>query len=618
MTGLIKMARNKYDIDERIESEFNINHLKRIFKYVKPYKKKMAITLLFMILTTSASLLGPYLIKDALDNRIPQKDIPGLVLLSVLFTLILTVIAVCSRFRIELINDIGQSIIRDIRLDLFTHLQTLPFSYYDSRPHGKIYVRVINYVNNIGNLISNRLIQVIIDVISLIFIVIIMFSIDVRLTLLSLLGLPILLLVVFLIKGKQRRAWQDVSAKQSNLNEYIHESITGVKVTQAYVREDMNLNILEDLGNKYRSAWMRAVGSSFILGPTVENISVLVTCLIYMAGVSWISGGVSLGVIIAFTSYTSRFWGPINNLSNFYNQIITSMAYLERVFETMDEKPTVADLPGAYEIPPVIGKVEFRDVDFSYEEGGRLILDNVNFTANPGESIALVGPTGAGKTTIVNLISRFYNIDSGEIFIDGINIEEVTLRSLRKQMGIMLQDTFIFSGNIIDNIKYGKLDATEEEVIEAAKAVMAHDFIIELKDGYYTEVSERGSTLSAGQRQLISFARTLLADPKILILDEATSSIDTRTEIALQKGLERLLKGRTSFIIAHRLSTIKNATRIMYIDHGQIVEQGTHDELITRKGAYWRLYTEQYKYLEGDSENISKDASRVYSTDERY
>jgi ATP-binding cassette subfamily B multidrug efflux pump len=245
MTGLIKMARNKYDIDERIESEFNINHLKRIFKYVKPYKKKMAITLLFMILTTSASLLGPYLIKDALDNRIPQNDISGLILLSVLFTLTLAVIAVCSRFRIDLINDIGQSIIRDIRLDLFTHLQTLPFSYYDSRPHGKIYVRVINYVNNIGNLISNRLIQVIIDVISLIFIVIIMFSIDVRLTLLSLLGLPILLLVVFLIKGRQRRAWQDVSAKQSNLNAYIHESITGVKVTQAYVREDMNLNILE-------------------------------------------------------------------------------------------------------------------------------------------------------------------------------------------------------------------------------------------------------------------------------------------------------------------------------------------------------------------------------------
>jgi len=600
------MARNKYDIDEKLEGDFNINYLKRISKYVKPYRGKMILTLFLMILTTSASLLGPYLIKDALDNRIPNNDIKGLVVLSLIYVATLIVIAVCSRYRIEFINDVGQSIIRDIRLDLFTHLQELPFSYYDSRPHGKIYVRVINYVNNIGNLLSNGLIQVIIDVLSLVFIVVIMFTIDVRLSFISLMGIPLLLLVVFLIKGRQRRAWQDVSAKQSNLNAYIHEGISGIKVTQAYVREDMNLDILKNLGEKYRAAWMRAVGTSFILGPVVENISVLVTCLIYIAGISWVAGGVSLGVIVAFTNYVSRFWGPINNLSNFYNQIVTAMAYLERVFETMDEKPTVADKPGAYEMPPIKGKVEFRNVCFRYEKDGPLILNNVSFTANPGESIALVGPTGAGKTTIVNLISRFYNIESGEILIDGINIEDVTLKSLRKQMGIMLQDTFIFSGNIIDNIKYGKLDATDEEVIEAAKAVMAHDFIMEMEGGYYAEVSERGSTLSAGQRQLISFARTLLANPKILILDEATSSIDTKTEIAVQKGLERLLQGRTSFIIAHRPSTIKNATRIMYIDNGRIIEQGSHDELMAKKGAYWKLYTEQYRYLEPDEDNGEK------------
>ncbi|HOJ09809.1 MAG TPA: ABC transporter ATP-binding protein [Clostridiales bacterium] len=594
------MARNKYDIDERLESEFNFNHLKRISRYVRPYRRKMALTLLLMIITTSASLLGPYLIKEALDTKIPEKDVAGLVVLSAFFTLNLAIIAVCSRFRIELINDVGQSIMRDIRLDLFSHLQELPFSYYDSRPHGKIYVRVINYVNSIGNLLSNGLIQVIIDLISLVFIIVIMFSINARLMLLSLTGLPVLLLTVFLIKNMQRKAWQDVSAKQSNMNAYIHESISGIKVTQAYVRESVNLGILEDLGNKYRDSWMKAVNSSFILGPVVDNISTIVTALIYMAGVSWIAGGVSLGVLIAFTSYTGRFWGPINNLSNFYNQIVTVMAYLERVFETMDEKPTVADLPGAYEMPSITGKIEFKNVDFSYEEGGRRILNNVSFTANPGESIALVGPTGAGKTTVVNLISRFYNINSGEILIDGINIQDVTLKSLRKQMGIMLQDTFIFSGNIIDNIKYGKLDADDEEVIEAAKAVMAHDFIVEMNGGYYAEVSERGSTLSAGQRQLISFARTLLADPKILILDEATSSIDTKTEIALQQGLEKLLQGRTSFIIAHRLSTIKNASRIMYIDNGEIVEQGTHDELIAKRGAYWELYTEQYKHLAGN------------------
>jgi len=594
------MARNKYDIDEKLEGEFNINYLKRMSKYVKPYKKKMALTLILMIITTIASLLGPYMVKDALDNRIPQKDFKGLIILSMLYTLALIIIAVCSRRRIELINDVGQSIIRDIRLDIFSHLQTLPFSYYDSRPHGKIYVRVINYVNSIGNLVSNGLIQVIIDILSLIFIIIIMFYIDVKLTLICLTGLPVLLLAVFLIRVRQRKAWQDVSAKSSNLNAYLQESIAGIKITQAYTREEMNLKIMNQLGEKYRESWMHAVSTSFILSPVVENISVLVTCLIYVAGISWFAGSVSLGVIVAFTNYTGRFWGPINNLSNFYNQIITAMAYMERVFETIDEKPEVIDKPGAFEMPPIEGKVEFQNVCFKYENEGRLILDNVSFVANPGESIALVGPTGAGKTTIVSLISRFYNINSGMILIDGINIEDVTLKSLRKQMGIMMQDTFIFSGTVIDNIRYGKLDATEEEVINASKAVMAHDFIMELKGGYYAETSERGSTLSVGQRQLISFARTLLADPAILILDEATSSIDTKTEIALQKGLERLLQGRTSFIIAHRLSTIKNASRILYIDNGKIIEEGTHEELMAKRGSYWNLYMGQYRFLEGE------------------
>lgn len=391
------MARNKYDIDEKLEGEFNIDYLKRISKYIKPYNKKMILTLILMILTTSASLLGPYLMKDALDNRIPNKDVRGLILVSAIFLATLAIIAICSKNRIFLINDIGQSIMRDIRLDLFSHLQTLPFSYYDSRPHGKIYVRVINYVNSIGNLLSNGLIQVIIDMLSLVFIIVIMFSIDTKLALISFTGLPVLLLTVFLIKNKQRKAWQDVSSKQSNLNAYIHEGISGIKVTQAYVREDFNLDILKELGNRYRDSWMTAVNTSFILGPSVDIISVFVTCLIYTAGVSWIAGGVSLGVLIAFTSYTARFWGPINNLSNFYNQIVTAMAYLERIFETMDEKPDVADVPGAYEMPEITGKVEFKNVDFSYEKGDRKILNNVSFTAEPGQSIALVGPTGAGK-----------------------------------------------------------------------------------------------------------------------------------------------------------------------------------------------------------------------------
>lgn len=593
--GDLKMARNKFDIDEALESKFSLEHFIRIIRYVKPYRIKMLFTLMLMIISTSASLLGPYLIKDAIDVRIPQKDVTGLVILTLIFTVTLIIIAICSVFRIQLVNEIGQSIIRDIRLDLFSHLQKLPFSYYDSRPHGKIYVRVINYVNSIGNLISNGLIQVIIDILSLIFIVVIMYLIDVKLTLLSLAGVPALMTAVFIIKKKQRRSWQDVSAKSSNLNAYIHESISGIKITQSFIREEKNLDILNTLGDKYKKSWMIAVASSYILGPIVENISLLVTCLIYLAGVSWLKGGVTLGVLIAFINYSGRFWGPINNLSNFYNQIITTMAYLERVFETMDEKPIVTDIENAIEMPVIKGVIEFKNVDFYYEEGGRKILDNISFKVNEGECIALVGSTGSGKTTIVNLISRFYNVTSGSILIDGININDVTLKSLRKQMGIMMQDTFIFSGTIIDNIKYGKLDAEKDEVVEASKAVMAHQFISKMKDNYNSEVSERGSTLSTGQRQLLSFARVMLADPKILILDEATSSIDTETELDIQAGMEKLLKGRTSFVIAHRLSTIKNATRIMYIDNGRISEQGTHDELLQRKGAYWRLYTEQYE-----------------------
>jgi ATP-binding cassette, subfamily B, multidrug efflux pump len=301
--------------------------------------------------------------------------------------------------------------------------------------------------------------------------------------------------------------------------------------------------------------------------------------------------------LVAFIGYIWRFWMPITNIGNFYNQIIVAMSYMERVFETIDEEPLVDDLPGAYEMPAIKGNVEFKNVSFSYDAGD-IILHDVSLKIKTGDTIALVGPTGAGKTTIVNLISRFYDVDSGKVLIDDINVRAVTLHSLRKQMGIMLQDSFIFSGTIMDNIRYSRLDATDEEVIEASKAVKAHDFIIGLNDGYNTQVNERGSRLSSGQRQLISFARALLADPRILILDEATSSIDTKTELALQEGIQKLLAGRTSFIIAHRLSTIKNATRILYIDNGHIVEQGTHEELIDAQGAYWKLYTAQFSFLE--------------------
>ena len=374
-------------------------------------------------------------------------------------------------------------------------------------------------------------------------------------------------------------------------------------MTQAFVRENENNQIFNNLSSNYRKAWMRAIKFNFTMGPSVDVISAVTTSFIYVLGIRWIlapDATLTVGVLIAFTAYIGRFWAPINTLAGFYNSLLTAISYLERIFETIDEPVLVKDAQGAADMPPIRGEVEFKDVCFSYEEGHR-ILENISFTVKEGETYAFVGPTGAGKSTIVNLISRFYNVDSGQVLIDGTDISGVTIRSLRTQMGVMMQDSFIFSGTIMDNIRYGNRDATDEEVIAAAKTVCAHDFISQMENGYYTEVNERGSRLSAGQRQLISFARALLANPKILILDEATSSIDTETEILLQKGLNELLKGRTSFIIAHRLSTIKNADCIMYVDKGGILEHGTHDELLAQKGAYYELYMSQYDFLVQDT-----------------
>jgi len=592
------MARNKYDVDEKLESEFNIQHVKRLMKYVTPYKKKMGITIVIMLIASVANLIGPYLIKVALDSKIPNKDITGLIILSLIYFATVIINGLCLNIKIKFMTDMGQSAILNIRKDLFKHLQELPFSYYDSRPHGKILVRVVNYVNSLSDLLSNGIINLITDTFTLFVIIGFMFLIDVRLTLIGLVGLPVLAGAAFAIKTMQRKAFQVLSSKSSNLNAYIHESICGMKVTQSFSREKENLKIFDELSDNYRKAWMHAVKIQFLMGPFVDNIGNLVVVAVYILGVAWIaSGAITIGVLIAFIAYVGRFWGPINNIANTYNSIINNMAYLERIFETMDEEPNVKDLPEAFDMPEIKGQVEFNNVDFCYDDGHR-ILSNVNFIARQGESIALVGPTGAGKTTIINLISRFYDLESGAVLVDGISVRDVKLNSLRRQMGVMLQDSFIFSGTIMDNIRYGKLNATDEQVMAAAKAVRAHDFIVTLSEGYNTEVHERGSRLSAGQRQLISFARALLADPKILILDEATSSIDTKTEMLLQKGLEELLKGRTSFIIAHRLSTIKNSDRIMYIDHGTIVESGNHDKLMEAKGEYYELYMSQYRMLE--------------------
>ena len=593
------MARNKYDVDEVLEDKFDLNQLKRLLAYLIPYRKRF-VSVGFMMLSASAfTMLIPQFFQKVMDVCIPNKDMKGIAFYSFLTLLAAFYSAFSLRYKIKYTNQIGQQIIHDMRYDIFEHLQELPFSYYDDRPHGKIQVRVVNYVNSISDLLSNGILNTITDLCNLVFIIVFMLILNVRLTLVCLCGLPILAIVIVVIKKKQRTAWQVQSNKQSNLNAYIAESINGIRVTQSFVREDVNSGIFNNLSGSYRKSWMRAVMFNFTMGPSIDIISIITTAAIYVLGVSWmINGetGITVGVLVAFTAYIGRFWAPINTLAGFYNSLLTAISYLERIFETIDEPVVVKDRKDAVEMPPIHGDVAFDHVTFSYEPGVPILKD-VSFHANQGQSFAVVGPTGAGKTTLVNLLSRFYNVDSGRILIDGVYIAGVTIRSLRKQMGVMMQDSFIFSGTIMDNIRYGNFSATDEEVIRAAKTVCAHDFIMEMENGYQTQVNERGSRLSAGQRQLISFARALLADPKILILDEATSSIDTETEIILQKGLNELLKGRTSFIIAHRLSTIKNSSCIMYVDKGTILEKGTHDELMAQKGEYYKLYMSQYASL---------------------
>lgn len=593
------MARNKYDVDEVLEDKFDLNQLKRLLAYLIPYRKRF-VSVGFMMLSASAfTMLIPQFFQKVMDVCIPNKDMNGIAFYSFLTLLAAFYSAFSLRYKIKYTNQIGQQIIHDMRYDIFEHLQELPFSYYDDRPHGKIQVRVVNYVNSISDLLSNGILNTITDLCNLVFIIVFMLILNVRLTLVCLCGLPILAIVIVVIKKKQRTAWQVQSNKQSNLNAYIAESINGIRVTQSFVREDVNSGIFNNLSGSYRKSWMRAVMFNFTMGPSIDIISIITTAAIYVLGVSWmINGetGITVGVLVAFTAYIGRFWAPINTLAGFYNSLLTAISYLERIFETIDEPVVVKDREDAVEMPPIHGDVAFDHVTFSYEPGVPILKD-VSFHANQGQSFAVVGPTGAGKTTLVNLLSRFYNVDSGRILIDGVDIAGVTIRSLRKQMGVMMQDSFIFSGTIMDNIRYGNFSATDEEVIRAAKTVCAHDFIMEMENGYQTQVNERGSRLSAGQRQLISFARALLADPKILILDEATSSIDTETEIILQKGLNELLKGRTSFIIAHRLSTIKNSSCIMYVDKGTILEKGTHDELMAQKREYYKLYMSQYASL---------------------
>ena len=531
------MARNKYNVDETLENKFDISQLVRSLIYVKRYKKLFVVAFCFSMVSIFCGLLLPLFTQNAIDEFIPNKDVRSLLIAGVLIIITVIVQAICNKSRSRATAKAGQGIIRDIRRDLFVHLQELPFDYFDSRPHGKILVRVVNYVNSVSDFLTNGMINMILEGLSLLVIAGFMLYMHPGLSLVVFSGIPVFVIYLFAIKGVQRKAWQMQANKSSNYTAYLAESINGERVTQSFAREKYNSGINQELSIEAKNAFMKAVAVNHSIWPITLILTKVTNYALYIIGILYFRESLEVGVIIAMTSYASRFWQPIQNISSNYNQLINTVSYLERIFQLMDEPVTVTDEPDAVELPEIKGDVKFDHVIFEYEKD-RPVLKNVSFHAAAGESIALVGPTGAGKSTIVNLVSRFYNIKSGKVLIDDCDIAKATLKSIRSQMGIMLQDTFIFSGTIMENIRYGRLDATDEECIAAAKQVYADEFINKLPDGYYTQVNERGDVLSAGQRQLLSFARTLLSDPKILILDEATSSIDTNTELLVQEGIK--------------------------------------------------------------------------------
>lgn len=588
---------NNIEKDEEIVRRSKKEIIIRLMAYLKPYKAKSMIVILLMILVMLCNVVNPYLLQQAIDVHVVNKDINGILLIGGLLLIINIFAWIASKIRWTMISKITNNILVNIRHELYEHIQKLSFDFFDNRPVGKILARVVGDVNALKNLFNQSIQTLIPELLSLSCVAIAMFILNIKLAMACIILLPFLTIAMFYIEIHSRKRWEVFRNKRSNLNGFTHEDFSGIKVVQAFANEKNTEKNFRKMVKGQKEAFLNAVRLNDCFWPLVELSWGIGTLIVFAVGYRLIlSGEIQVGKLIAFSMYTGMFWRPIMNLSSFYNTLITNFAAADRIFDILDQEPDIENIGKAPKMNRIEGKVEFRNIDFSYNVGGK-VLNNINFKVNPGDKIALVGATGSGKTTIISLLSRFYDPTDGEILVDGKNIKYVDLYSYRSQMGIMLQDTFLFSSTIMENIRYGRLDATDEEVINAAKAVNAHEFIMKLENGYDTEVNERGSRLSLGQRQLVSFARALLANPRILILDEATSNIDTQTEMLVQKGIEKLIKGRTSFVIAHRLSTIRDCDKILVISDGEIIEAGTHDELLRNKGMYYDLYSAQYEFL---------------------
>lgn len=585
---------NSFKQDEQLVKKSNFETMPRLFKYLLNYKGKIAGVFACMAVGTTVDLINPLLCERAIDRYIMKAQIPGLVRIIILSALINVLAVLAMKIRMILMAKTSNKVIQNLRQELYNHIQSLDLAFFDSRPSGKILARIIGDTNSLKDIIENAVTTLIPNMVTVVAVMVIMFVKNWRLTLASLCTLPLLIGGVILISSMAEKHWKAKRQKSSNMNAFINEDLSGIKVIQSFRAEDETDKTFQQLVWADRSEFIKAVRWCDAFGSWIDICWGVGTLMMYYVGVKVLGiENVSIGTYIAFGTYIGMFWQPIMNLSNFYNQFVNAASGAERIFEIIDTKAAVKSAVDAPKMPMIKGNVQFKNVTFGYEEDVK-VLKNVDFDVKSGETIALVGPTGAGKSTVVNLVSRFYDVDDGCILIDGTDIRSVQLDSLRTQMGIMTQDNYIFSGTIRENIMYGKLDASEEEMIAASKAVHADDFIRNLKDGYDTKLTARGGELSNGQRQLVAFARTMLSNPKILILDEATSSIDTKTELLVQAGIASMLKGRTSFVIAHRLSTIQNADRIFVIDKGGILESGTPAELMEKKGAYYNLRQAQF------------------------